>query len=262
VPFSKKVHGATCKRCLKLAADGHLERLTLKKNAEGITDGRNQHGNPRLTEMQRKFAAHAMVSTNPRKAALDAGYSEKYSKSHASALRTQLAPLIMEFQEIAKRRAGISVAKVQTELASMGFANVVDYFDISDNGRMMPKRLNELTREQAAAIQEVKLVEVEVEDDDGSITKEFRIGWLKLADKRANLVDLGKTLGMFNKIVLEDKREATVLLGDVPTDALEEAEALLLAAVSKAKSEKGKRSAIEGEFKELPPPGAVESEKP
>ena len=132
----------------------------------------------------------------------------------------------------------------------MGFANIVDYFNIDGKtGAMRPKQLNELTREQAAAIQEVKVLDVE---DESTGKTHYLIGSIKLADKRANLVELGKTLGMFNKITIEDKRESSLLMSDIPTDALEQAESLLLAAASQGKELRAKRDAVEGEFTALP----------
>jgi phage terminase small subunit len=258
VGFAEKASEATCKTCLAFAADGTLERLE-RSQIETKQTGSNQSGNPRYTPKQRAFASHPNVTTDAKKAALAAGYSESYAHSHAVSLRKQLAPLIMEYQEKAIARSAISVARVQSELAAMGFSNVLDYYHIEENGEMIPKQLNELTREEAAAIQEVKLMKIE-----DPVTGEVRvvIESLKLADKRANLVELGKTIGMFNKIQIEDKRGDTLLLAEVPTDALEDAEKLLLNAVTKAREQKSKNDAIPGEYKELPQPGAVESETP
>lgn len=248
VKFEDDPKEASCQVCLSLAAEGRLEELSLPRKQKGA----NQSGDARYTPMQRSFAAHPHVTTNPKQAALDAGYSESYAQNHAYALRKQLAPLIMSMQEAAAKHAAISKSKVQSELAAMGFANIIDYFNVDpETGAMTPKQLNELTREQAAAIQEVKLCEFK-----GRMVIES----LKLADKRANLVELGKTLGMFNKITIEDKREERVMLQDVPTEALEEAESLLLAAVSRARDQKSKNNAIDGEFEELPAPGAVEGD--
>lgn len=254
VEFAKKESRATCKTCRAMAVDGSLRTLEYEHNASKW-DGYNQTGEPRYTEKQVKFAQHPYVTTNPRTAALDAGYSKLFAKSNAVALRKQLAPLIIEYQERAKALAAISVARIQTELASMGFANVLDYFNIAPNGELTSKQLNELTRAQAAAIQEVKIIEVE-----DPLTGEIRhvIGWLKLSDKRANLVELGRTLGMFNKVAIEDKRESTLLLKEVPTEALEQAENILMGAVKIAREQKSKNEAIPGEFAKLPQPGEVE----
>lgn len=250
VAFSKHKADATCRACRTMAVDGKLRTLEFEHNASKW-EGYNNTGEPRYTEKQVKFARHPYVTTNPKTAALDAGYSPAFAKSQAIALRKQLAPLIIENQEKAKSLAAISVARIQTELASMGFANVMDYFNIDDNGMLHSKQLNELTRAQAAAIQEVKVLEVE-----DPITGEIKhvIGWLKLADKRANLVELGRTLGMFNKIQIEDKRESTLMLQEVPTDKLEQAEKLLIDAVNIAREQKAKNEAIPGEYAKLPSP--------
>jgi phage terminase small subunit len=258
VMFADDVKGVTCAICGSLAVDGTLDELEFEKNQNKFP-GANATGKPRFTEMQRKFAASPIVTTNPVRAMVDAGYSEKHAKAHAHALRKQLAPLIMQNQEAAKKISAISVARVQTELAAMGFANIVDYFNVDpETGAMRPKQLNELTRDQAAAIQEVKVVDYV--DEETGLTH-FVIGSIKLADKRANLVELGKTLGMFNKITIEDKREATMLMSDVPTDALEEAESLLLAAAAQAKDARSKAGAIEGEYKALPSSTEADSGK-
>lgn len=238
---------ATCVSCQQFIAVGKEDKA-LAKSAPSPTDG-NRLGVPKLTEMQRAFAAHPTVTTNCYQAALDVGYSPATAKTQSHAMRRQLAPLIIENQERAKNKSAISVAKVQTELAHMGFANVLDYFHIDDNGKTRPKQLNELTREQAAAIQEVEVIDYQDADSGETF---FVIGKLKLADKRANLVELGKTLGMFNnKITIEDKRESTLLLNEVPTDALAKAERVLLDAVLVARNQQSNNNAIEGEYTKI-----------
>ncbi len=248
---------ATCAACQQAIARGAEDR-ELAKQAPSPTDG-NRKGVPKYTEKQRAFAAHPAVTTNAYQAAIDVGYSRATAKTQANALRRQLAPLIIENQERAKARSAISVARVQTELAHMGFANVIDYFHIDDNGKTRPKQLNELTREQAAAIQEVEVIDYQDADTGETF---FVIGKLKLADKRANLVELGKTMGMFNnKITIEDKRESSLLLGEVPTDALEDAEKLLMNAVSVARSQKSNNNAIEGEYTKIEGPTSAKTDK-
>ncbi|KKN76144.1 hypothetical protein LCGC14_0373390 [marine sediment metagenome] len=253
VDFVKKNSEATCLTCRSMAVDGQLRTLEFEANA-AKWEGYNNTGEPRYTEMQVKFSQHPQVMTNARVAAVESGYSEVFSRTKSVGLRKQLAPLIMEYQEKAKSIAAISIARIQTELASMGFANVLDYFNIAEDGSLQSKQLNELTRAQASAIQEVKVVERQ-----DPVTGEIRfvIGWLKLADKRANLVELGRTLGMFNKIALVDKRESELMLQEVPTDALEKAEDILMSAVKIAREQKSKNQALPGEFTKLPEPSEV-----
>ena len=258
VQMAEKDALATCGVCQNLAVSGKLEKERFRKNL--LSPGRNAHkkGMPKFTERQRAFAAHPEVTMNPRKAAEEVGYSKYYAKSHSLALREQLAPLIMQYQEEAKRRSAISIAKVQQELASMGFANIIDYFDVRDDGSMLPKKINDLTREQTAAIQEMKMVEYE---NPESGEREYRIGYIKLADKRANLVELGKSLGMFSQRGGDDgDDDRRDMLKQVPTEDLEKAERLLMDAVKKSRDQRSRNNAVEGECKEVPATGVVKME--
>ena len=239
----------TCKTCKARAVDGTMAGPVGAKVVKW--GGANNTGQPKHTTMQVKFAAHPQVMTNAYKAAVESGYSKSYAKSQALALRKQLAPMILENQERVRILSAISSARIQSELAALGFANVLDYFNIADDGSIRPKQLNELTRAQASAIQEVKVIELE--DPDSGI-KRTVIGYLKLADKRANLVELGRSLGMFNKITLPDQKASDDLLREADTDALELAEKILLKSVKEVRAQKGKNEATEGEFTKLPAP--------
>lgn len=249
VGFADQDSNASCKTCQALAVDGTLQGLQFEANAE---KGQGYDtAKPQLTDKQVKFAAHPEVMTNATKAALDVGYSESYAKSQAVQLRKQLSPMIMENQERARQLSAISSAKIQTELAALGFANVIDYFHIAEDGSIRPKQLNELTRAQASAIQEVKVIELE---DPETGEKRTVVGYLKLADKRANLVELGRSLGMFTKITVPDQKASDDLLREADTEALELAERILLKSVREVREQKGKNAATEGEFTKLPAP--------
>lgn len=231
----------TCNHCTRMINDGRwakFERARKKHKAKSF----NNQGIPKLTPKQLQFAQHPEVMINPHKAAVDVGYSEGYAKNAAKRMRKQLGTLIMEYQEKAAERAIITKAKVQTELSYLAFANLKDYFVEMTDGMVVPKSIDELTREQAAAVQEYTLSKTPFPDG------KFRLVSIKLADKRANLVDLGKTLGMFDRTLkIEDKRKAGGL-GEVPTEALEAAEKYLMAAAQGVQDKLGDRKAITAEF--------------
>jgi len=239
----------TCKTCLAVAVGGTMDGPVEAKSVKW--EGANNTGEPKYTTMQVKFAAHPQVMSNAYAAAIAAGYSKSYAKSQAIALRKQLAPMILENQERVRTLSAISSARIQSELAALGFANVIDYFHIAEDGSIRPKQLNELTRAQASAIQEVKVIELE---DPETGVKRTVVGYLKLADKRANLVELGRSLGMFNKITLPDQKASDDLLREADTEALELAERILLKSVKEVREQKGKNEATEGEFTKLPSP--------
>jgi phage terminase small subunit len=91
---------------------------------------------------------------------------------------------------------------VLAELARMAFANVHDFLATDEEGHA---DLRTLTRDQAAAIEEVVIEFADVREvktggeasnDKGDARKVKRLRF-KLADKRAALVDLARHLGLF-----------------------------------------------------------------
>jgi phage terminase small subunit len=202
------------------------------------------------SDQEIKFANHSDVVTNAFKAALACGYSESYAKKNSSKLRERLFPLIKQVQEKRARKGGISAARIQTELAAMGFSNVLDYVVVDEKtGTTRPKGLHELTRSEAAAIQEYELETIYPEEDGVEFEPYTILKRIKLIDKRSALIDLGKTLGMFNEkmqmiLRTQDTKKRVVPLEDIPTDDLEAIEKILVAAQGVVVDKKRDRKAI------------------
>ena len=100
----------------------------------------------------------------------------------------------LEAREHAIVTTGITKARVITELAKIGFANMQDYMKVGPSGDPVLD-FSAITRDQAAA-----LVEVTVEDfrdGRGDDARDVRRVKFKLADKKGALVDIGRELGMF-----------------------------------------------------------------
>jgi phage terminase small subunit len=118
---------------------------------------------------------------NGTKAAIAAGYSENSATQEGSRLlrRADVQELLEKFRRAASEKYEITADKVLKELALLSFANMQDFIDGKE-----PVPIGELTREQAAAIQEF------VCDADGSVK-------LKLSNKREALELLGKHLRLF-----------------------------------------------------------------
>jgi len=100
----------------------------------------------------------------------------------------------------AEQQYDVTQERILKELALLGFSNMMDYVALTDDGLAIVD-FSSLTREQAAAIHEIKVDRVSVagakkSDEDGA-TPQIEKVTFKLADKRAALVDLGKHLGMF-----------------------------------------------------------------
>lgn len=92
------------------------------------------------------------------------------------------------------KRHEVTVDRIISELALLGFSNMLDYMQTQDDGTAYVD-LSKLTREQAAAISEVTVESyMEGNGEDARPVKKVKF---KLTDKRSALVDLGKHLGMF-----------------------------------------------------------------
>ena len=77
-----------------------------------------------------------------------------------------------------------------------GFSNMLDYVKVDGPDAFVD--LSTLTRDQAAAIQEVTVEDYK--DGRGENARDVRRVKVKLSDKRAALVDIGKHLGMFKEL--------------------------------------------------------------
>lgn len=96
--------------------------------------------------------------------------------------------------ERAAARYQVTTDRVVAELARIAFANTLDYWRVDSNGN--PELdLSKITRDQGAAISEV-IVDTYM-DGRSTDAREVKRVRIKLADKRAALVDLGRHLGLF-----------------------------------------------------------------
>ena len=126
-------------------------------------------------------------------------------------LKAELQTIEAKATERAIDKLAITKERILAELARIGFANMLDYVQPTAAGDVVVN-VSALSRDQAAAIQEVIVDYQTGGDDDKTDVKRVR---LKLADKRAALVDLGKHLGLF-----VERRHVTTEHGDKPTDEL------------------------------------------
>ena len=154
-----------------------------------------------LNPKQERFVAEYLVDLNASQAAIRAGYNRRSAKNHGyRLLRTgSVAEAVATAQADLAGKIGVTVERIVTELARIGFADIrdvvqwrsvpaaTDMHEGKTNARAISvevKNADELTPHAAAAIAELSL------QPSGSVR-------VKLHDKRAALVDLGKHLGMF-----------------------------------------------------------------
>ena len=110
-----------------------------------------------LTPKQRLFCDEYLKCRVQTEAYLKAGYSKRSMKKHASRLfnTPQVQAFIAEKAAALSEKAQLSAEMVLEELRRLAMANPIDYYKVDAKGKIVPKALNELTREQAAAISEV-----------------------------------------------------------------------------------------------------------
>lgn len=156
-----------------------------------------------LTNKQARFVREYLVDLNAKQAAIRAGYSPRSAEVEGSRLLKHAkvsAAIARERREIANR-TGITPERVLTELAKLGFSDIrkvmtwrsnVSQIGEDDDGEPILHAGNEvilrdskdIDDDTAAAISEIS------QTKDGALK-------VKLVDKRAALVDIGRHLGMF-----------------------------------------------------------------
>lgn len=146
------------------------------------------------TPLRRLFVLEYLVDLNAKEAAIRAGYSAHTAKQIGSELRQ--IPEIKEAIEkkISKRaeRIEITTDMVLQEQAKIAFHDPRKFFN--PDGTL--KAIVDLDDHTAACVAGFEIDEVKKTDKNGTNIIATTMKKLKIADKRAGLVDLGKHLGM------------------------------------------------------------------
>lgn len=165
---------------------------------------------PLKNHRHEKFVLLIVKGVPNRQAYQQAGYNTKDRAADASASKllaqSSIGARIAELKERAAEKAVMCAAEVLEELSKLGRANMQDFMTVGADG---DPSLNwkDLTREQAAALQEVT-----VEDfiDGRSDKRQVRRVKFKLAPKTNALELLGKHHGLLAE-KLEVKHSGTIL---------------------------------------------------
>ena len=149
-----------------------------------------------LTAKQRRFVEEYLLDANATQAAIRAGYSESNARQQGHRLLTKanVADAIEKAQAERAERVQVTADEVLAELKKLGFSNMLDYATVQADGTAYVD-LSSLTREQAAAIQEMTVDEyTEGRGEDARPVKKVKV---KLVDKKGTLELLGRHLGLF-----------------------------------------------------------------
>jgi phage terminase small subunit len=141
-----------------------------------------------MSPRQRRFVEEYLLDLNATQAAIRAGYNPRTAGRYAHALlkKQEIAAALAEAQAQLSERTRISIDRVVTELARVGFSNLRRAFD--HNGNLLrPEAWDDAT---AAAISSVKVATRNLGDGEVEYVHE-----IKLWPKTAALDQLAKHLG-------------------------------------------------------------------
>lgn len=149
-----------------------------------------------LTKKQKVFVEEYLIDLNATQAAIRAGYSPDTAQEQSSRLLSNVMVKAAVDKAMAERsrRTGVNADRVLLELAKIGFANITDVVDVDT-----AKVREDAKEEDLACIQSIKIKPTEYGTERE----------IKMYDKKAALVDIGKHLGMFkDKLELSGSLDA------------------------------------------------------
>lgn len=166
---------------------------------------------PPLKPKYALFVQYYLIDRNATQAAIKAGFSKKTAHVQGGRLlrNAAIAAAISKKTEKVMEKLDISRERIQLELCRMGLANMQDYMRVGPSGAPVTD-FSDLTRDQAAALQEITVEEF---TDGRSDKRKVRRVKFKLADKTNALLALGKDLGMFRE--RHEHNHTVTLVGDL-----------------------------------------------
>lgn len=137
-----------------------------------------------MTKKQKRFVEEYLIDLNATQAAIRAGYSPATAKEIGceNLTKPNIAAAVSQAMAERSRRTGINQDRVLQELARIGFAKITDVVD-PETAKIRP----DASDDDLACIQSIK-----IKPNEFGTERE-----VKLYDKKAALVDLGKHLGLF-----------------------------------------------------------------
>lgn len=138
-----------------------------------------------MTKKQKRFVEEYLIDLNATQAAIRAGYSPDTAGSIGAEnlKKPEIKSRIDKAMAERSKRTGINQDRVLQELARIGFARITDAID-PDTAKIR----QDASDDDLACIQSIK-----IKPNEFGTERE-----VKMYDKRAALVDLGKHLGLFS----------------------------------------------------------------
>lgn len=148
-----------------------------------------------LNDKQKRFVAEYLIDLNATQSAVRAGYSARtaYSQGQRLLKHVEVATALESGYAKVADKLEITQERIAAELAKIGFSDIRRMF--TPSGALVP--LHELCDDAAGALSSFEVVTKRVPGGEASEVE--HVAKIKLWDKRAALVDLGKHVGMFKE---------------------------------------------------------------
>ena len=187
-----------------------------------------------LTDKQARFVEEYLVDLNATQAAIRAGYSEETARAIGSEnlSKPDIADAVAKAKADRSERTGITSDRVLEELGKIAFADIRKAVRW---GRNPIDETSENADPNGLGIFPVSLVPSEdIDDDTAAAVSEVSLTQsgikIKMHDKKAALVDVGKHLGMFKERVEHTGKDGgPIQTRDIPAneeDLIEQAKRL------------------------------------
>jgi phage terminase small subunit len=154
-----------------------------------------------LSPKQQRFVEEYLVDLNASRAYRAAGYrgSENVCsvEGHKLLRNPKVAAAVTAAKNERSARTEITADHVLQELAKIGFSDIRRHF--TEDGGL--RRVESLDDHSAACLSSVEVITRRVAGSDRDDPEYENVSKIKLWDKRAALVDIGKHLGMFKERV-------------------------------------------------------------
>lgn len=150
------------------------------------------HNKKKLSPKQVRFCQEYVVDLNATQAAIRAGYSVKtaYSIGNENLKKPEIKNFISELQKDIQERNKITIDECVNMLSSMARFDISELYD--ENGCLKP--ISKMPKEARMVIEGIDTNEVKIDGKSVGV-----INKLKLSSRRANIIELMKHLGGYEK---------------------------------------------------------------
>ncbi len=151
--------------------------------------------NKQLTPRQKRFCEEYVILLNGTQSALKAGFKKRSAAEQSTRLlkNVKVQKFIAELQSEISERNKLSADMIVAELRKIAFWDIRTF--VGKNQEV--KDISKLTGDEAAPVVGIKTKKTTYRQDGKDVNEVTTE--LKLSDKRAALVDLGRHLGVFEK---------------------------------------------------------------